>query len=551
MPVVTFGCDDLHTLLGHKVDLETLLDRVPQLGADIHSYDEKTDSLSIEFFPDRPDLYCVEGAATALRAFLGFAEGLQQYPVGDSKIVLRREESVNEVRPHIVAGVVLGVSLNDSAIKSLMELQEKLHITMGRKRSKVAIGIHDLDKITPPFTYKAVDPDSVSFVPLAKTECMSMREILTKHEKGKAYAHLLENKPLFPLIVDAEEQVISFPPIINGALTTVTVETKNIFIDVTGTDFNAVNGALNIVAAALAERGGAIQTVTVEGTSTFKTPDLQPRSREIAVAQVNSLLGCQLDAAGVCAALKKMGYGCESLGDKVCVQIPATRLDILHDVDVIEDVAKGYGYENFGNVLPSFQTFGSELNETKAANILRQLLIGYGYLETTTLTLTSEDAQFTKMKLPETEVVAVLNPISEDHTCLRVSLIPSQMALLRKNKHRDLPQRLFEIGDVVIDAVRHKHLAAVSISVKSSFTEIKSLVESVLRDLSVTYEIQPSSLGMFIPGRGAEIISAGKSIGVFGEIHPEVITNFELRYPVVAFELDAEALTDGKLERVA
>lgn len=168
MPVVTFGCDDLHTLLGHKVDLETLLDRVPQLGADIHSYDEKTDSLSIEFFPDRPDLYCVEGAATALRAFLGFAEGLQQYPVGDSKIVLRREESVNEVRPHIVAGVVLGVSLNDSAIKSLMELQEKLHITMGRKRSKVAIGIHDLDKITPPFTYKAVDPDSVSFVPLAK-----------------------------------------------------------------------------------------------------------------------------------------------------------------------------------------------------------------------------------------------------------------------------------------------------------------------------------------------------------------------------------------------
>ena len=551
MPVVTFDRNDLDALLGQKVDLETLLERVPQLGADVHSYDEATNSLSIEFFPDRPDLYCVEGAATALRAFLGFEEGLKRYPVTDSGIILKAEESVKNVRPYIVAGVVRGVSLNNAAIKSLMELQEKLHITMGRKRAKVAIGIHDLDKITAPFTYKAVNPDSLSFVPLAKTECMSMREILTKHEKGKAYAQLLDGKELFPVILDSNDNVISFPPIINGALTTVTENTKNIFIDVTGTDLNAINGALNIVACALAERGGSIQLVSIESSAKFKTPDLNPKTKDITVGDVNSLLGCNLNANQICEALSKMGCDSQIIGDIIRVNISATRMDILHEVDVIEDVAKGYGYENFGNRLPASQTFGSELSETKASNVIRQLLIGYGYLETTTLTLTSEETQFKMMRLPETEVVSVLNPISEDHTCLRVSLIPSQMALLRKNKHRDLPQKLFEVGDVVIDAVRHKRLAAVNISVKSSFTEIKSLVESILRDLSVKYEIQSSSSEMFIPGRGAEIVSDGKIIGVFGEIHPEVITNFELRYPVIALELDVEAVTEGKLDRVA
>ena len=376
MPVVTFDRDDLDTLLGQKVDLETLLDRVPQLGADVHSYDEETNSLSIEFFPDRPDLYCVEGAATALRSFLGFEKGLKKYPVTDSGITLKVEDSVKNVRPYIVAGVVCGVSLNDSAIKSLMELQEKLHITMGRKRAKVAIGIHDLDKISAPFTYKAVNPDSISFIPLAKTECMTMREILVKHEKGKAYAQLMEGKQLFPVILDTKNNVISFPPIINGALTTVTENTKNIFIDVTGTDLNAINGALNIVATALAERGGTIQSVSVESSSKLTTPDLTPRIKDIRVSDVNSLLGCNLNANQICQTLDKMGYDSQILSDDaVRVNISATRLDILHEDDVIEDVAKGYGYENFGNRLPSSQTFGSELNETKASNIVRQLLV--------------------------------------------------------------------------------------------------------------------------------------------------------------------------------
>jgi phenylalanyl-tRNA synthetase beta chain len=422
---------------------------------------------------------------------------------------------------------------------------------MGRKRAKVSIGIHDLNKVTPPFTFKAVDPESVSFVPLAKTEKMNLREILQKHEKGVDYAFILKDKDKYPLLVDSRGEVLSFPPIINGTLTTVTESTRNVFLDVTGTDLNAISGALNIVATAMAERGGKIKRVKVQGADNMVTPDLEPRKWTIKVAETNSLLGTRLDAPQMAAALEKMGFDAAPTAGSVHVLAPAWRLDLIHPVDIMEDVAKGYGYENFGTILPSQQTFGSELLSNKAADVARQMMVGYGYMEVTTLTLTSEDDQFGKMRLPPGKVVEVLNPISEDHTCLRVSLLPSLMVVLRRNKHRDLPQRLFEVGDVLHGIKRQKHLAAVSISSRASFTEIKSLVESVLRDLSVKYVIQPSSAGTYLEGRGADVVVNGQVIGGFGEIHPQVVTDFELGYPIAAFELDLEALTAGKLERLA
>lgn len=551
MPVVTFSYDDLTGLLGREVPVETLMERIPMLGADIHSYDRETRELSIEFFPDRPDLYCVEGAARALRTFMGVEEGLRRYPVTDSGIVLRRDDSVSTVRPYIVAGSVHDITMSDALIRSLMELQEKLHLTMGRKRAKVSIGIHDLDRITPPFTYKAVEPHSVSFVPLAKTEVMDLEEILEKHEKGIDYAYILKGKDRYPILVDKDDKVLSFPPIINGTLTTVTEATRNVFIDVTGTDLSAVSGALNIVATAMAERGGTIRSVKIEGATPLITPDLQPRPWDLKVADANSLLGTKLSASQMSAALRKMGFDATPDGERVSVLAPATRLDLIHPVDIIEDVAKGYGYENFGTTLPTVQTFGELSEDQRAADIVRQVMVGYGFLEVTTLMLTSPEDQFTKMRREPREVVEVLNPISEEHTCLRVSLLPSIMAVLRKSKHRDLPQRLFEIGDVMIGCKKTKHLAGASISSRSSFTEVKSLVESLLRDLSVKASIVPSAQGTYIEGRGADVEADGRKVGSFGELHPEVITGFELGYPIAAFELDIAALTRGKLEKLA
>jgi phenylalanyl-tRNA synthetase beta chain len=551
MPVVTFSYDDLISLIGKEVSLETLMDRVPQLGADVHSYDEGTREMSIEFFPDRPDLYSVEGAARALRTFLGYESGLTRYQVEDSDVVLNLDESIKEVRPYMVAGVVEDITITDAFIRSLMEMQEKLHLTMGRKRSKVSIGIHDMDRVTPPFTYKAVEPGSVSFVPLGKTESMDLREILQRHEKGVDYAYILDGKERYPLLVDSRGEVLSFPPIINGVLTTVTEETKNVFLDVTGTDLSAISGALNIVATSMAERGGRIKRVKLQGTQQGMTPDLEPREWMLDVAATNALLGMELDAEGMAKALAKMGFEAAPAGEQVRVLAPAWRLDLIHPVDLMEDVAKGHGYENFGKSLPTQQTFGSELLVNKAADVARQLMVGYGYMEATTLTLSSVKDQFEKMRLPQGEVVEVLNPISEDHTCLRVSLLPSLMLVLRRNKHRDLPQRLFEVGDVMRGIKRRRYLAGVSISARASFTEVKSLVESIMRDLSVRCVIQPSSTGTYLEGRGADVMVNGACIGSFGEIHPQVIVDFELGYPIAAFELDLEAMTEGKLERVA
>ena len=531
--------------------MEDLLERVPQLGADIHSFDAATGELSIEFFPDRPDLYSVEGTARALRTFLGFEKGLTRYEVSASNVVLNIDPSVKDIRPYMVAGVVEDIVMTDALIRSLMELQEKLHITMGRKRAKVSIGIHDMERIKAPFTFKAVDPRSVSFIPLAKDEEMDLQEILEKHEKGKDYAYILEGKERYPLLVDSDDRVLSFPPIINGTLTTVTESTTRVFIDVTGTDLDAITGALNIVATAMAERGGKVRSVTVRGLHNYVTPDLEPRKWRVRMADANKLLGTSLGGHEMSSALEKMGFEAAADGEHLNVLAPATRLDLIHPVDVIEDIAKGIGYENFGATLPSEMTFGELGARQKASDVARQLMVGYGYLEVTTLMLSSPEDQFEKMNLEPVETVDILNPISEDHTCLRVSLLPSIMAVLRRNKHRDLPQRLFEVGDVMLGCKRNKHLAAATITSRASFTEVKSLVEGIMRDMSVRCEMTPSSRGCYIDGRGADVTADGRNIGSFGELHPAVITAFELGHPITAFELDLYALTEGKLERIA
>ena len=551
MPVITFGYQDLIGLIGRGVPVDVLLERIPMMGADLHHYDSEKEEIAIEFFPDRPDLYCVEGVARALRAFLGYEPGLKRYPVEESGITLYRDPSVESVRPYVVGGVVMDVEMSDPLIRSLMELQEKIHLALGRKRAKVSIGIHDMDRVVPPFTYKAVDPGEISFVPLAKDVAMNLREILEEHEKGVDYKFILEGKERYPIIVDKNGDVLSFPPIINGQLTAVTENTKNMFIDVTGTDLPAISGALNIVSTALAERGARIQTILVEGNERMITPDLKPAKWSLDPAECNSLLGLELDRGEICRCLWKMGYGCDDDGvDIINVLAPATRMDLLHPVDLIEDVAKGYGYEQFGTQLPTVQTIGGERSIEKAANLVRVMMVGYGYFEVTTLTLSCPREQFESTRMKEREVVEILNPISEDHTCLRVRLLPSLFSVLRKNKHRDLPQRIFEVGDVVIDTKRRKHLAATSIHSKASFTEMKSVVEGFLRDCSLKWELSPAGQGMFVEGRDASVIVDGENVGYFGEVHPEVITSFGLGHPAVAFEIDLEKVLSGKLDRI-
>lgn len=544
MPVINFSYLDLCGLVGQDISLEELRTKLPMIGADLKSAEEGSDEMFFEFFPDRPDLYSVEGIARALRAFLEIEPGLRSYAVGSSDVELVVDQSVEGVRPFIWSSLVEKLDVDDALIRSMMDLQEKLHLTLGRGRRKVAIGLHDFSSVKPPFTYKAVAPGEVRFVPLQGDREMDLSEILEHHEKGRAYAHILEGKSRYPVIADASGEVLSFPPVINGAKTTVTEATKDIFVDCTGTDINAVMAAVNIVTTALAERGGKVKTVNVaRRDGQHKAPDLDPGTMDIDVDKVNQWTGTKLSASEMSRCLMRMGHGVTVTDNGIRVLVPAYRADILHPVDLAEDVAVGYGFERFGRSLPSRFTFGVEDPTLAFSARLKPVLVGLGYVEVVTLSLSSRAEQFDAMGLTRSaDVVSVMNPVTEDHEILRSSLLPSLMSILRRNKHRELPQRLFEVGEVVLGTSNRMLVSGTSIHPKASFTEAKSDVQGIMRALGLTCDVSPCTHGAFIPGRCAQILTSGSPVGILGEVSPATLTYFGLGYPVAAFELDLECL---------
>ena len=541
MPVVTFDYNDFINLLGFKVSKKELLQKLPMIGADLDKVED--DKISIEFFPDRPDLASVEGIVRASRAFFNFKAGLKEYTVKKSNVVIKVDDSVKKVRPFIVTALVKNVMMSDNLISSLMELQEKLHMGLGRNRKKVAIGVHNFEPVKPPFIYKAVNPDAVQFVPLNKVESMSLSQILKKHEKGVDYAYLLEGFDKHPLIVDINDNVLSYPPIINGSLTEVTPFTTELFIDVTGNDKKAINYALNIVVTALAERGGQIYTTTVkDGNEVFTTPHLDPFKMNLSIDYVNKILGKDLSVKEIIKSLQRMGYNClEKSKNKLIISIPAYRADILHEIDLIEDVAKGFGYENFDSDFPKSLTFGKKLKNQDFYDAIRDIMIGLGFIEVTTFTISNDKDEFEKIGLKKETCVEIQNPIGEEFSCLRVGLIPSLLKILNENRHHALPQQIFELGVVVNQDFKNKfNLGFVKIDAKANFTECKSFVEAIFRDIGISYEINDFSHPGFVNGRCAAVVVNDKNVGFFGELHPQTISNFLLEHPIIAFELNLD-----------
>jgi len=536
MVVIEIEKDDLNNLLGRKLSSEQIEEVLFLLKVETKFDGNK---IECELSPDRPDMFSVEGIARAIKGYLEFELALPHYETFETKIILRKEKS--EVRPFIACATVENVKLTDELIKSLIQMQEKLHSTQGRDRKKVAIGVHDLDKVKPPLVYKDVDEEK--FVPLGESRTMTIKEILEQHPKGKAYKHLLQNK--YPMIYD-KEGIISFPPIINSDRTKITETTKNLFIDVTGTDEKTVNQVLNILVCNIAERSGKIGLVKV---SNKMTPNLEPYESSITVAEINSLLGLELKENEISTILERMRFGVtKAKGGKINFLIPAFRADILHKVDVIEDIAIGYGYNNIQPVLPKIATIGGMSSLEKITSKLRDLMIGLGFQEVVGLILTNEENNFSKMN-QKGKSVEILNPISNEYTTCRTWLLPTLMKILAANKHRDYPQKIFEIGDcIVIDENEEtmtktiRKLAGAISYDNANLTEIKSIVESVLKNNNINYKIAETNNATFISSRVGKILIDTKEIGLFGEINPEVLEKWDLERPVIAFELNIEDL---------
>ncbi|MDR3101919.1 MAG: phenylalanine--tRNA ligase subunit beta [Methanocalculaceae archaeon] len=536
MPIIKLNNTYLERLM--KTDIKTIRDNLPMMGSEVER--EEENQTDVQFFPNRPDLYSAEGTARAMRGYLGIETGLPIYTVKPSGISFSIDPRLADIRPYLGSAVIRNVHMDNAMIESLMDLQESLHGAVGRGRKKVAIGVHDLDMVKGPFSYIAAER-STAFVPLDYDVSMTMDQILAEHPMGRAYAKIVEGMPLFPLIHDAKGNVCSFPPIINGELTRITEETKNILLDVTGTEPRAVMIAVNIICAAMVEMSATIESVDVDGTV---TPTLAPSVRMVSVQDCNALVGIAITAEEMKDLLERMRFGAEIVDtDHVRVTIPCYRADIMHDHDIYEDVAIAYGYDKIPAVPPTTFAVGKPHPVQEVYSLVRSILVGFTYVENTPFTLTNSNVSYRMMKRPENPAALhVLHPISEDQTIIRTDILPMLMGSLSINRSRELPQRIFACGDVVENLVTYPKIAATSIHPAADFSEIYAVVDAFCRVLALPYEVSESVDPAFIDGRCGDVYVDRKKVGVFGEISPEVLGAFGLEHPVAAFEMDLSCL---------
>ena len=507
---------DLQELV--KVERQEAIDTLTMLGFPTEVLEDGR--LNVEVTPNRPDALCVEGVARVLRCYKTGKPC--EYKIGKSKVGVAVDPSVSSVRPAFGGAVVRGVKMTDSLLRSIMQVQEKLHETLGRKRRKVAIGIHDLDCVKPPFRYFACGRSGISFVPLEKTAKMTPEEILAKHPKGIIYAHLVGDK--CPMIADSKGDVLSFPPIINGELTKLTPESTNLFIDTTGTSEEAVRQAVNILVSMLADRGGAVEEITVNGKPYAL---LEEKKWKLPVAESEKLLGVKLGKAKVAALLSKLGHRVSGAN----VFVPGYRADVMHAVDLVEDVAIAYGYNNFEPRLPTAATVGREEPE----NPLHDALIGLGFDEVMSWTL-SNPAISEKAKLPQVQAIEIENPLTGDFTIFRTAILPNLLTVLAESKNEKLPIKIYEIGSVGTPAISQR-LSLASMHSKAAFSEIKGAVLALAESTGMKIEVKKEEYGPFVKGRCAAIYLDGKKAGFMGEISPDVLVGFNLEQPVCAAEI--------------
>lgn len=545
MPTVTINRKVLEKLLGKRLPEDELKDRISMIGTDLESIDDN--EITAEIFPNRPDMLSEQGFGRALSSFLGVHTGLKLYNVKSSGEKVFVSKDMASIRPYTVCALVKKLELNDEKIKEIIQIQEKLHITFCRKRKKAAIGIYPMEKIRLPIYFEARPPKEIVFQPLEAEKKMDALKILEVHPAGKAYGHLLEGMKKFPLFRDENNEILSIPPIINSHHTgKVTGKTKEVFVEVSGFDLHTLNYVLNILMAAMADMGAEVYSMeVVYPDNTIITPDLAPKKMKADLSYLNKWLGLNLGEADLKKYLEMMGHGYE----KGCALVPAYRPDIIHPVDLAEDIAIAYGYENFKAIIPSKATVGQEDSFEKFRKKISYLLSGLNMLETSSYHLSNKDIQFTKMNFDANDYVELANSKSEEHTLMRYWMLPNMMNILSINTHNEYPQNIFESGYVFRKDSKEEtgvsekcHLSAVLCSQDADYTKIRQVLDYLLRQIGAKYEINETKHDSFISGRAGKILVDGKEIGFLGEIHPQVLSNFGVEMPAAGFEIDITSL---------
>ncbi|MBI2662083.1 phenylalanine--tRNA ligase subunit beta [Candidatus Woesearchaeota archaeon] len=542
MPTITLNKTVFERLVGKKLSLEQLKNRISMLGTGLEKIEDN--EIQVEIFPNRPDLLSEQGLARAFSSFIGVKKGLRKYEVKKSGLKVVVDSSVS-MRPYTACAIVKKLSFNDEKIREIMQAQEKLATTHGRNRKKSAYGIYPAKEIVFPIHYIAKDAAKVYFRPLGFDREISAAQVEELHPKGKEYKDIAKGWSKYPFFRDNSGKIMSMLPYINSHdMGKVDEGTKEVFIECTGTDLQNVLVALNIFAAMFADMGGDIYSVdVVYHNKTITTPNLTPRKMKLDLKYINQRLGLNLKDKEAKELLGRMGYG----AGKSEVLVPAYRVDVLHQVDLAEDIAIAYGYEHFPEIIPKVATVGEELPLEKFMVKIREILIGVGLIEVKNYHLITALELNEKMNLKE-KLIPLKNALG-DYNHLRNAIIPSLLKTLMENQHNEYPQNIFEMGRTFFLDEREetgvKEIEKLAMAVcheKADFTELKQMLDLLISTLGWEYKVKECVLPSYIPGRVGKIVCQGVEIGCIGELHPQVLENWNLMMPTIVLELDVEKL---------
>ena len=537
MPVVTLYFDRIKKIIGRSIPKRKIIDTLPFIGLDIE--DETTDHINVEYSPNRPDYSTDYGIITGLQGLLGIKLGMPVLKIKNGKYSIKADPSVSKIRPYVTAIEARNGKLDDETIRQIITMQEDLHNGLGRRRKKASIGIHDLEKIKFPLYYKTVTREH-SFVPLESNVSLTVKDILEKTETGKKYKHILEGHAKVPVIMDSDGKTISLPPIANAKLTEMNAKTRNLLVEVTATDKIAAEGVLAVVANTLQIAGFELYSVKITGAGN-STPVLKSRDLVLEPELVNKTLGIEISNQLIVKSLKKSRLDAKLRGKKIVCTIPRYRTDIFGVMDLVEEVALGYGIQNLAPTMPESVSAGERNHTTKTLETVRSLMIGLGYLEVMNFELTSKEILYDKTGRESSKIISVADSKSQEHIILRDMLLPGMMEVLSRNIHESYPQKIFEIGTVFEKDSSIKegiHLACLSAHKDVNFTEVKSVLQSLLKTgFNLSCNTVPQKEPMFVDGRTGSIVVNGKKLGSLGEVDTKVADNFKLRTPVAGFEI--------------
>ena len=544
MPVVELNINRIRKLVSGTATRKQILDVLPFLGLDIES--EDGDEIRIEYSPNRPDYSTDYGIATGLQGLLGIKKGIQKIPLKKKgQFSIQVDSTVSKIRPYVTGIIATNGKLDDLSIKQLMNMQEDLHFGIGRKRKKSSIGLHDADKISFPLKYTTMSRDH-KFIPLNSNTEQTIDEILTHTEVGQNYGWVIENIKNVPIILDSEQNTISFPPIINSALTTVTPNTKNILIEVTGIDKEAAEDMLSVVVSILQTAGFEFNELKITGNKN-STPQLKNRTIVYDPKFTSEILGIDMNSSNMVTCLKKCRLDASVKGKKITCIIPRYRFDIFGAMDLVEEIALGYGISNIEPKLSPSTTIGQKNDVTIKTKLISETAVGLGFLEAMNSSLTSKKTLYEMTKRNPSEIISVLDSKSQEHTILRDSLLPSLLENLSKNIHESYPQKIFETGAVFSKGkpISESINLAVVIAYKdTNYSEIKAIMQSLLRtNFKINSQTKTSkNQELFTKGRHADIFVNEKKIGKIGEIDSKILENFRIRTSVVGFEIKLSGL---------